>query len=145
VEDGVVNNPPSRDAARLLVCSPSPLQGYGSTPTRQRSCSPTKGTLCTPQRQLYYKVALCGMDKVNGVSMGPPSKSRASHSYVFRRRSHSEKGGRPVRTKSLSWQPSPPLSSSDLVLVGRNVHAIRCQSYPELSLFSLSRRSRKQE
>ena len=26
VEDGVVNNPPSRDAARLLVCLPSPLQ-----------------------------------------------------------------------------------------------------------------------
>jgi hypothetical protein len=48
VEDGIVNNPPSRDAARLPVCSPSPLRGYGSTPTRERSCSPTKGTIRTP-------------------------------------------------------------------------------------------------
>jgi hypothetical protein len=48
VEDGVVNSPPSRDAARLPVCSPSPLQGYGLIPTRQRSYSPTKGTLRTP-------------------------------------------------------------------------------------------------
>jgi hypothetical protein len=48
VEDGVVNSPPSRDGARLPVCSPSPLRGYGSTPTRQYSCSPTKRTLHTP-------------------------------------------------------------------------------------------------
>jgi hypothetical protein len=48
VEDGVVNSPPSRDAARLPMCSPSPLRGYGSTPTRQHSCLPKKGTLCIP-------------------------------------------------------------------------------------------------
>jgi hypothetical protein len=82
VEDGVVNSPPSRDVARLPVCPPSPLQGYGSTPTRQRSYSPTKGTLRTPQRQLYCKATLCGTENVNGVSVGPPSKSRASHSHV---------------------------------------------------------------
>jgi hypothetical protein len=105
VEDGVVNNPPSRDVVRLPVCSPSPLRGYGSTPTRQRSCSPTKGTLRTPQRQLYCKAVLCGTDNVNGVSVEPPSKSRASHSHVSRRRSHAEMGGRSVRTQSLSWQP----------------------------------------
>jgi hypothetical protein len=34
LEDGVVNSPPSWNAARLPVCSPSPLRGYGSTPTR---------------------------------------------------------------------------------------------------------------
>ena len=34
LEDGVVNSPPSWDAARLPVCSPSPLQGYGSIPIR---------------------------------------------------------------------------------------------------------------
>jgi hypothetical protein len=77
--------------------------------------------------------------------MGPPSKSRASHSHVFQRCSHAELGGRPVRIQSLSWQPSPPLSSGDLVSVGRNAHAIRHQSYPELSLFSLSQRSRERE
>jgi hypothetical protein len=44
VEDGVVNSPPSRDAARLPMCSPSPLRGYGSTPTQQHSYSPIKGT-----------------------------------------------------------------------------------------------------
>jgi hypothetical protein len=33
VEDGVLNNPPSQDVARLHVCLPSPLRGYGSTPT----------------------------------------------------------------------------------------------------------------
>jgi hypothetical protein len=82
VEDGVVNNPPSPDAARLPVCLPPPLQGYGSIPTRQRSYSPTKGTLCTLQRQLYCKATLCGTENVNGVSVGPPSKSRASHSHV---------------------------------------------------------------
>jgi hypothetical protein len=103
VEDGVVNSPPSRDVARLPVCPPSPLQGYGSTPTRQRSYSPTKGTLRTPQRQLYCKATLCGTENVNGVSVGPPSKSRALHSHVFRRYSHAEMGGRPVRTQSLSW------------------------------------------
>jgi hypothetical protein len=119
LEDGVVNSPPSRDAARLPVCSPSPLRGYGSTPTRQRSYSPIKGTLRTPQRQLYCKAALCSTDKV--------------------------KGGCAVRTQSLSSQPSPPLSSSDLVLVGRNAHASRRQSYPESSIFSLSRRSRGRE
>jgi hypothetical protein len=145
LEDGVVNSPPSRDAARLHVCSPSPLRGYGSTPTRQCSYSPIKGTLRTPQRQLYCKAAPCSTDKVNGVSVGPPSKSRASHSHVSRRRSHGEKGGCAVRTQSLSSQPSPPLSSSDLVLVGRNAHASRRQSYPEPSLFSLSRRSRGRE
>jgi hypothetical protein len=143
LEDGVVNSPPSRDAARLPMCSPSPLRGYGSTPTQQRSYSPIKGTLRTPQRQLYYKAALCNTDKVNGVSVGPHSKSCALHSHVSRRRSHGEKGGCPVRTQSLSWQPSPPLSSGDLV--GRNAHAIRRQSYHELSLFSLTRRSREQE
>jgi hypothetical protein len=119
VEDGVVNSPPSRDAARLPVCSPSPLRGYGSTPIQQRSCSSTKRTIRTPQRQLYCKAALCSMDNVNGVSIGPPSKSRASHSYFSRRRSHVEKEGRPIRTQSLSRQPSPPLSSGDVVLVGR--------------------------
>jgi hypothetical protein len=101
VEDGVVNSPTSRDAARLPICSPSPFRGYGSTPTRQRSCSLTKGTIRTPQRQLYCKAALCGTDNVNGVKVGPPSKSRASHSYVSRRRSHAEKGGRLIRTQSL--------------------------------------------
>jgi hypothetical protein len=70
VEDGVVNSPPSRDAARLPVCSPSPFQGYGSTPTRQRSYLPTKGTLRTPHRQLYCKATLCGTENVNGVSVG---------------------------------------------------------------------------
>jgi hypothetical protein len=110
VEHGVVNSPLNWDAARLPVCLPSPLRGYGSTPTRQCKCSPIKGTLRTPQRRLYCKVALCGMDKVNGVSVGPPSKSCASHSHVSRRRSHAEMGGRLVRTQSLSWQPSPPLS-----------------------------------
>jgi hypothetical protein len=48
LEDGVVNNPPSRDAARLPMCSPSPLQGYGSTPTGQRSYS-----LSCQSRRLY--------------------------------------------------------------------------------------------
>jgi hypothetical protein len=48
VEDGVVNSPPSWDASRLPVYSPSPLRGYGSTPTRQHSCLPIKGTLLTP-------------------------------------------------------------------------------------------------
>jgi hypothetical protein len=143
VEDGVVNNPPSRDAARLSVCLPSPLRGYGSTPTQQRSCLLIKGTLRTPQRQLYCKAALCGTDKVNGVSVGPPSKSHESHSHVSRRRSHAEMGGRPIRTQSLSWQPSPPLSSGDLVSMGQNAHTIRRQSYPEPSLFLLNRRSRE--
>jgi hypothetical protein len=140
-----VHSPPSRDAARLPVCLPSPLWGYGLTPTRQRSYSPIKGTLRTPQRQLYCKATLCSTDKVNGVSVGPPSKSRASHSHVSRRRSHGEKGECLVRTQSLSWQPSPPLSSGNLVLVGQNAHAIKGQSYPEPSLFLLSRRSREQE
>jgi hypothetical protein len=145
VEDGVMNSPPSRDATRLPMCSPSPLRGYGSTPTRQCSCSSIKGILCTPQRQLYCKAALCSTDKVNGVSVGPPSKSHVSHSYVSRRRSHAEMGGCLVRTQSLSWQPSPPLSSGDLVSMGRNAHAIKRQSYPEPSLFLLSRRSRERE
>jgi hypothetical protein len=82
MEDGIVNNPPIWDAARLPVCSPSPLRGYGSTPTQQCFYLPTKGTIRTPQRQLYCKAALCDMDIVNGVSVGPPSKSRASHSHV---------------------------------------------------------------
>ena len=82
VEDGVVNNLPSQDAARLPMYLPSPLRGYGSTPTQQRLCSPIKRTFCTPQRQLYCKATLCGTDKVNGVSVGPPSKSPALHSYV---------------------------------------------------------------
>jgi hypothetical protein len=33
VEDGVLNSPPSWDAVRLYVCSPSLLWGYGSAPT----------------------------------------------------------------------------------------------------------------
>ena len=82
VEDGIVNIPPSQDAAKLHVCLPSPLQDYGSTPTRQRSYSPTKGTLHTPQRQLYCKVTLCSTENINGVSVGPPSKSYVSHSHV---------------------------------------------------------------
>ena len=82
VEDGVVNSPPSWDATRLPVCLPLPMQGYGSTSTRQRSYSLTKGTLRTPQRQLYCKATLCDRDNVNGDSVGPPSKSRSSHSHV---------------------------------------------------------------
>jgi hypothetical protein len=50
MEDGIVNSPPSRDAVRLPVYSPPPLRGYGLTPIRQRSCSPIKGILHTPQR-----------------------------------------------------------------------------------------------
>jgi hypothetical protein len=85
------------------------------------------------------------MDNVNGVSVGPPSKFRTSHSHVSRQCSHAEKGGRPVWTQSLSWQPSPPLSLGDLVSRGRNAHTSKRQSYPEPSLFSLSRRSRERE
>jgi hypothetical protein len=77
-----VNSPPSRDATRLPMCSPSPFRGYGSTPNRQHSCLPKKGTLRILHRQLYCKAALYSTDKVNGVSVGPPSKSRASHSHV---------------------------------------------------------------
>jgi hypothetical protein len=150
--DGVVNSTPSRDAPRLPICSPSPLRGYGLIPTRRRSRSPTEGTIRTPQRQLYCKATLCSTDNINAkdsvhynISMGPPSKSCASHSHVPQRHSHVEKGGRLVRTQSLSWQPLPPLSSSDLVSMGRNAHAIKCQVYPEPSLFSLSQRSRERE
>ena len=79
VEDGVVNSPPSWNAARLPMYSPSPLRGYGLTPTQKRSCSPTKGNLHIPQRRLYCKAALCGTGNVNEVSVGPPLKSHASH------------------------------------------------------------------
>ena len=145
LEDGVVNSLPSQDADRLLVCSPSPLWGYGSTPIRQRSYSLIKRTLRTPQRQLYCKAALCSTDKVNGVSVGSPLKSRALHSHISRRRSHIEKGGCLVHTQSLSWQPSPTVSSGSLVSMGQNAHAIRHQSYPEPSLYPLSWQSREQE
>ena len=50
IEDGVVKNPLSRGASTLPVCSPSPLRGCDWIPTRQRSCSLTKKTVCTPQR-----------------------------------------------------------------------------------------------
>ena len=145
VEDGVVNSPPSWDAARLLVYSPSPLQKHGSIPSRQRSHSPIKETLCTPQRQLYCKAALCSTNKVNGVSMKPPLKSHASQSHVSRQRSHREKGGCPSRIQSFSWQPSPTVSLSNLVAMGQNAHAIKRQSYPETSLYRLSQRTREWE
>ena len=145
VEDGVVNSLPSWDVVRLLVCSPSTLYRYGSTPTWQCLYSPIKGTLHTPQRQLYYKAVLCSTNKVNGVSVGLPLESYTSHSHVSQWHSHGEKGGCLVRTQYLSWQPSPTVSLDDLVLVGRNAHAIRRQSYPEPSLYPLSQRSREQE
>ena len=55
IEDGVVNSPLSRGTSRLRICSPSPLQGCNWNHTRQHSCSLTKKTIHTPQRQLYSK------------------------------------------------------------------------------------------
>jgi hypothetical protein len=50
VEDGVVDSPPSRSAGRMLVCLPSPLRDYQSTPIRQHSRSPMHHNVRTPQR-----------------------------------------------------------------------------------------------
>jgi hypothetical protein len=78
LEDGVVNSPPSRDAARLPVCLPSPLPGYGSTPTRQRSYLLIKGTLCTPQRRCiarrHYATRTKSMELAWGHLQNPASR-----------------------------------------------------------------------
>ena len=145
VEDGVVDSPPSQDAARVAVCSPSPLRGHGSTPSRERSHSPIKGSSRTPQRQLYCQATLCTMDNVNLVTVGQPSKTHASRSQVSRRRSHGEKGGCPGRSQSLSYQVPPTVSSGDLVPVGWNPRAIRRQSYPETTSYQLRHCSKEQD
>lgn len=53
VDDGVVDSPPSRGPVRTPICSPSPLKRLCTSPSRQRSMSPTHPTSRTPQRQLY--------------------------------------------------------------------------------------------
>jgi hypothetical protein len=115
VEDGVVNSPPSCGASRSPVCSPSPLQGCGWTPTEQRSCSLTERTVHTPQRQLYSKAVACSIEEAketdlvhydNEVHVQPITKLQESESCRSGRHQLSEKRGRLLWTQSLSSQPS---------------------------------------
>jgi hypothetical protein len=154
VEDGVVNNPPSRGAGRSPICSPSPLQGCDWIPTGQRLCSLTERTVRTPQRQLYSKLPICSIEEAketdpvhydNEVRIQPATKLRESLSYGFGRHQLPEKRGRLLQTKSLTSQPSLQLSTRDCVSTGRNAYSVRYQSYPEPSLFTLIRQCRERE
>ena len=53
VNDGVVDNLPSRGLRRSLIVSPSPLQGSLCRPRSDRSYSPTPRSSNTPHQQLY--------------------------------------------------------------------------------------------
>ena len=67
------------------------------------------------------------MDYNNGVRIAPPSKSHALQLHLFGQYQHSKKGGHSLWTHFLSYEPSPRLLSSDLVLAGQNAHTIRRQ------------------
>jgi hypothetical protein len=154
VEDGVINSPPSRGAGRLPVCSPSPLRGCDWTPTKQRSCSLTERTVCTPQSQLYSKPPVCNTEEAketdpvhydNEVCVQPATKLYESLLHGSGRHQLPEKRGRLLRTQSLIRQPSLQLSTRDCVSMGRNSYSVRRQSYPEPSLFTLIWQYRKHE
>ena len=57
VDDGIVDNPPSRGLRRSPIVSPSPLQGSLCRPRSDRSSSPTPRSSNTPHRQLYKHCA----------------------------------------------------------------------------------------
>jgi hypothetical protein len=104
VEDGVVNNPPSRGAGRLPVCSPSPLQGCDWTPTGQCSCSPTGQTVRTPQRQLYSKPTVCSTEEAketNPVHYDRADCTYPSEAIVFQASSMQHRGSQRDRSSAL--------------------------------------------
>jgi hypothetical protein len=150
VEDGVVDNPPSRSAGRTPVCSPSPLRDCRSTPIRQHSHSPTHHNIRTPQRQLYCKASLDKdeakeKDHVHYSIKVPVERglvSPALQSQAAVRPQRLDKEGRLLRTQSLSNQRSPGYSSRELLSVGPTAYSSRRQSYPEPSLCSLIRQCR---
>ena len=154
IEDGVVNNPPSRGAGRLPVCSPSPLRGCDWTPTRQRSCLLTEKTTHTPQRQLYSKPPKYNVEDAKEIDpmhfdkevrVHPASKLLESLSHGPSRHQLPEKRGRLHRTQSLTRQPFLQLSTRGCVSSSRNAYSVRRQSYPEPSLFMLIWQSKEWE
>jgi hypothetical protein len=154
VEDGVVNNPPSRGAGRSPVCSPSPLRGCDWAPTGQRSCSLTEQTVRTPQRQLYSKPPVCSTEEAKEIDLvhydkevwvQPATKLLESLSHGSGRHQLPEERGRLHRTQSLTRQPSLQLSTRDCISSGRNAYSVRRQSYPKPSLFMLIRQCREWE
>jgi hypothetical protein len=115
VEDGVVNSPPSRGAGRSPICSPSPLRGCDWTPTGQRSCSLTKQTIRTPQRQLYSKPPVCSTEKAKETDLvhydkevwvQPATKLLESLSHGSGRHQLPEERRHLLRTQPLTRQPS---------------------------------------
>ena len=137
IEHGVVNSPPSRGAGRLLVCSPSPLQGCDWTPTGQRSCSLIEKSAHTPQRQLYSKPPKCSVEDVkeidpvhfdNEVRVQPASKLLESLSHGSSWHQLPEERGRLRRTQLLTRQPSLQLSTRGCESLGRNTYSVCRQS-----------------
>jgi hypothetical protein len=133
VEDRVVVSPPSRSAGRTLVCSPSLLHDYRSTPIRQRSRSPTHHNIRTPQRQLYGRASL-DRDEAKEkdhvyysiqipVEHGLVSPASQSQAAVLPR--CLDKEGRLLRTQSLSNQHSTGYSSRELLSVGLTAYPFR--------------------
>ena len=127
IEDSVMNSPLSRGAGRSLVCSLSPLRGCDWTPTRQRSCSLTKKTIHTPERQLYSKPPKCRIedakiiDPVNfdkEVQVQLASKLLELLPHGPGQHQLPEERGRLHRTQSLTRQPSLQLSTRDYISSG---------------------------
>jgi hypothetical protein len=143
VEDGVVNSPSSRGVGRSPVSSPSSLRGCDWTSTGQRSCSLTKQTVRTPQRQLYSKPPICSSEEAKEIDpvhydkevrVQPATKLLESLSHGSGQHQLPEERRRLLRTQSLTRQPSLQLTTRDCLSSGRNAYSVRPQSYPESSL-----------
>ena len=153
VEDKVVDNPLSRSAGRMLVCSPSPLHNCQSTSIGQYSRSPTHHNVHTPQRQLYYKASLDKdeakeKDHIHynvNIHIEREVVSPTSQSQAAVRPGRLDKESRLLWTQSLSNQCSLGYSLRELQFVGLIAYSYRHQSYLEPSLCLLIWQCREHE
>jgi hypothetical protein len=79
------------------------------------------------------------------VRVQPATKLLESLSHGSGQHQLLEERGRLLQTQSLTRQPSLQLSTRDCISSGQNAYSVRCQSYPELSLFTLIRQCRERE
>ena len=108
----------------------------------------------TAQKELYSKPPKCNVEDAKEIDpvhsdkevwIQLASKLLESLSHGPDRHRLPEERGCLRRTQSLTRQSFLQLSMRGCVSSGRNAYSVRCQFYPEPSLFTLIRQSRERE